>query len=122
MIVKFNYSYLKILYKKFSKELNTGSLIDKKVRYAVIKELGIVQGMSINNKNTLKRSYRVHLERSLKKEIPNFIYAEYNKERQNKSNKELRAISESVKIFLKEKIAEERAKKNDSIINNKRQS
>ena len=122
MIVKFNYSYLKILYKKFHKELNTGLLIDKKVRYAVIKELGIVKAMSSNDKNTLKWSYRVHLKKSLNKKIPNFIYAEYNKERQNKSNKELRAISESVKIFLREKIAEERAKKNDSIINNKMQS
>ena len=68
----------------------------------------------------LKNTHR--LERTLKKSVPNFIYAEYNKERQNKSNKELKAISESVKIFLKEKISEERAKKNDSIINNKRQN
>ena len=122
MIVKFNYSYLKILYKKFSKELNTESLKDKKVRYAVIKELGIVESMALDNKNTEKRSHRIQLERTLKKSVPNFIYAEYNKERQNKSNKELKAISESVKIFLKDKISEERAKKNDSIINNKRQN
>ena len=103
MKIIFKYNYLKVLYKKFHKKLNTGSLIDKKVRYEVIKELGIVKSMALDNKNTEKRSHRIHLERTLKKSVPNFIYAEYNKERQNKSNKELKAISESVKIFLKEK-------------------
>ena len=118
MKIIFKYNYLKVLYKKFHKKLNTGSLIDKKVRYEVIKELGIVKSMALDNKNTEKRSHRIHLERTLKKSVPNFIFAEYNKDRHDKSNKHLRLISESVRIFIREKLAEERAKKNDSSINN----
>lgn len=113
MKIIFKYSYLKILYKKFHKKLNTGSLIDKKVRHAVMDEIGIVKAMTINNKNTAKRSHRVHLERTLKKTIPNFIFAEHNKERLDNSNKHLRAISNSVRIFLADAIAKEKAEKEE---------
>ena len=113
MKIIFKYSYLKILYKKFHKKLNTGSLTSKKVRHAVMDEIGIVKSMAINNKNTINRSHRVHLERTLKKKIPNFIFAEHNKDRHDKANKHLRAISNSVRIFLADAIAKEKAEKEE---------
>jgi len=82
MKIRFRYTYLKTLYRKYKKLHNTATY--KGVRDEVKKEMSIVIMSAKSDSN--KRKY-------------------------NSSNKHLRHISESVRKFLIDKIAKERIEK-----------
>tara|TARA_B100001057_G_scaffold322436_1_gene322671 strand:- start:1453 stop:1788 length:336 start_codon:yes stop_codon:yes gene_type:complete len=110
MKIRFRYTYLKTLYKKYKKLKNTATY--KGVRNQVKKEMSIVI-MSAKSDNKIKKSnIEFHLNRNnISKKPQGFIFAEYNKHKFNSSNKNLRHISESVRKFLIDKIAKERIEK-----------
>ena len=113
MIIRFKYNYLKTLYKKYKKLHNTSTY--KGVRDKVKKEMSIVI-MSVKSDNKIKKSnIEFHLHRNnISKKPQGFIFAEHNQHKLNSSNKHLRHISQSVRIFLQDKIAKERIKKNEN--------
>tara|TARA_R100001224_G_C3966613_1_gene131014 strand:- start:159 stop:494 length:336 start_codon:yes stop_codon:yes gene_type:complete len=110
MIIRFRYTYLKALYKKYKKLYNKSTY--KAVRDAVKKEMSIV-AMSAKSDNKIKKSnIEFHLYRNnISNKPQGFIFAEHNKHKHNSSNKHLREISESVRKFLEDKIAIERIEK-----------
>ena len=98
MIIRFKYNYLKTLYKKYKKLHNTSTY--KGVRDKVKKEMSIVI-MSVKSDNISKKPQ-------------GFIFAEHNQHKFNSSNQHLRHISQSVRIFLQDKIAKERIEKSEN--------
>ena len=112
MQIRFRYNYLKSLYKKFKRELNKSSLFDQDIRFAVKKEMTIVK-LSLENSEKIKRkNIEFNLHRKHIQDKPQgFIFEEHNQNRRNNANKELRAISHSVRVFLQDRIAKERVEK-----------
>ena len=110
MKIRFRYTYLKTLYRKYKKLHNKSTY--KGVRNQVKKEMSIVI-MSAKSDNKIKKSnIEFHLNRNNKNMRPQgFIFAEHNRRKYNSSNKHLRHISESVRKFLIDKIAKERIEK-----------
>ena len=112
MQIRFRYNYLKSLYKKFKRELNKSSLFDQDIRFAVKKEMTIVKLSLENSKKIKRKNIEFNLHRKHKHDKRRgFIFAEYNQNRRNNANKELRAISHSVRVFLQDKIAKQRVEK-----------
>ena len=113
MKIRFRYTYLKALYKKYKKLQNTSTY--KGVRDKVKKEMSIVI-MSVKSDNKIKKSnIEFHLNRNnISKKPQGFIFAEYNKHKLNTSNQHLKHISQSVRVFLQDKIAKERIEKSEN--------
>ena len=110
MIIRFKYTYLKTLYKKYKKLHNTATY--KGARDQVKKEMSVVI-MSAKSDDKIKKSnIEFHLNRNnISMKPQGFIFAEHNQRKYNSSNKHLRHISESVRKFLIDKIAKERIEK-----------
>ena len=111
--IKFKYSYLKSLYKKFKKQLPAKNTKNSDVRSAVKKELYIVKIIALGGKKVEKNNIKFELERkNLHNKPQGFIFAEYNKRKLSIRNKALKEISESVREFIKEKLLIQEIEKN----------
>ena len=114
MKIRFRYTYLKTLYRKYKKLHNTATY--KGVKDQVRKEMSIVILSATGDSKIKKSNIEFHLNRKhISMKPQGFIFAEYNQRKYNSSNKHLRHISESVRKFLIDKIAKERVEKNDNL-------
>ncbi len=114
MKIRFRYTYLKTLYRKYKKLHNKATY--KGVRDVVKKEMYIVTMSAKSDSKIKKSSIEFYLNKNnICTKPKGFIFAEHNQRKYNSSNKHLRHISESVRKFLIDKIAKERVEKNDNL-------